>query len=97
MGIGSGVGMFILSQVYRQQIVQGLFNWKQMKRGSPDRYASSGIYGRPSRHDMNYILTNTVPLLYDCGNTRMFSTVVIYLMVVYVEVQESRYLLPMQL
>ena len=86
-GIGSGVGLFIIAGV-SQQIVQGLFNWNTDETGVvPIGIIPKWIYmaGPTSGIDLNYILNNTVPFLYNAGILALFSTIGIYLMVVYVE------------
>ena len=86
-GIGSGVGMFIIAGV-SQQIVQGLFNWNTDETGIvPIGIIPKWIYmaGPTSGIDLNYILTNQVLFLYNAGILALLSTVIIYLMVVYVE------------
>ncbi|MGZ6237094.1 MAG: preprotein translocase subunit SecY, partial [Syntrophales bacterium] len=85
-GIGSGVGMFIIAGV-SQQIVQGLFNWKTDNSGVPIGIFPKWVFmaGPTSGVDLNYILTNKVLFLYNAGILALLSTIVIYLMVVYVE------------
>ncbi|KAB2945682.1 MAG: protein translocase subunit secY/sec61 alpha [Candidatus Methanoperedens nitroreducens] len=86
-GIGSGVGLFIIAGV-SQQIVQGLFNWNTDETGVvPIGIIPKWIYmaGPTSGIDLNYIVNNTVPFLYNAGILALFSTIGIYLMVVYVE------------
>ncbi|CAG0979998.1 Protein translocase subunit SecY [Methanosarcinales archaeon] len=86
-GIGSGVGLFIIAGV-SQQIVQGLFNWNTDETGIvPIGIIPKWIYmaGPTSGIDLNYIVNNTVPFLYNAGILALFSTIGIYLMVVYVE------------
>ncbi|VVB97889.1 Protein translocase subunit SecY [uncultured archaeon] len=85
-GIGSGVGMFIIAGV-SQQIVQGIFNWKTDNTGMPIGIIPKWIYmaSPTSGVDLNYILTNKVFFLYNAGILALLSTVIIYLMVVYVE------------
>ncbi len=86
-GIGSGVGMFIIAGV-SQQIVQGIFNWKTDNTGVvPIGIIPKWIYmaGPTSGIDLNYILSNKVLFLYNAGILALLSTIIIYLMVVYVE------------
>lgn len=85
-GIGSGVGMFIIAGV-SQQIVQGLFNWNADETGTPIGIIPKWVFmaGPTSGVDMNYILTNKILFLYNAGILALLSTIVIYLMVVYVE------------
>ncbi len=85
-GIGSGVGMFIIAGV-SQQIVQGLFNWKTDTTGAPIGIIPKWVYmaGPTSGVDLNYILSNKVLFLYNAGILALLSTIIIYLMVVYVE------------
>lgn len=77
-GIGSGVGLFIIAGV-SQQIVTGLFNWTS-RGGYPvglfPRWVHFAQFGLPE---------GTVALLVDTGLLAFVSTVVIFLMVVYVE------------
>ena len=85
-GIGSGVGMFIIAGV-SQQIVQGIFNWKTDTTGAPIGIIPKWVWmaGPTSGIDMNYILGNPIVFLYSAGILALLSTVLIYLMVVYVE------------
>lgn len=86
-GIGSGVGMFIIAGV-SQQIIQGLFNWNTDETGIvPIGIIPKWVYmaGPTSGIDLNYVLTNKVLFLYNAGILALLSTVIIYLMVVYVE------------
>ncbi|MCZ7380392.1 MAG: preprotein translocase subunit SecY [Candidatus Methanoperedens sp.] len=86
-GIGSGVGMFIIAGV-SQQIVQGIFNWKTDNTGVvPIGIIPKWIYmaGPTSGIDLTYILSNKVLFLYNAGILALLSTIIIYLMVVYVE------------
>ncbi|MFZ3170096.1 MAG: preprotein translocase subunit SecY [Candidatus Methanoperedens sp.] len=85
-GIGSGVGMFIIAGV-SQQIVQGLFNWNADNSGVPIGIFPKWVFmaGPTSGVDLNYILTNKVLFLYNAGILALLSTIIIYLMVVYVE------------
>jgi preprotein translocase subunit SecY len=86
-GIGSGVGMFIIAGV-SQQIVQGLFNWKTDNTGvTPIGIIPKWIWmaGPSSGIDLNYIIASPLRFLVDAGILALISTVIIYLMVVYVE------------
>jgi len=85
-GIGSGVGMFIIAGV-SQQIVQGIFNWKADNTGAPIGIIPKWVWmaGPTSGIDMNYILGNPIVFLYSAGILALLSTILIYLMVVYVE------------
>jgi len=85
-GIGSGVGMFIIAGV-SQQIVQGIFNWKTDNAGVPIGILPKWVWmaGPNSGIDLNYILGNPIVFLYSAGILALLSTVLIYLMVVYVE------------
>jgi preprotein translocase subunit SecY len=85
-GIGSGVGLFIVAGV-SQQIVQGIFNWKTDNTGAPIGIIPKWVWmaGPNSGIDLNYILGNPIVFLYSAGILALLSTVLIYLMVVYVE------------
>ncbi len=87
-GIGSGVGMFIIAGV-SQQIVQGIFNWKSDETGFPIGLIPKWIYiASPSSNiGLDYLLTGdgVLFLLIKGGILALLSTVIIYLMVVYVE------------
>ncbi|MGB8217566.1 MAG: preprotein translocase subunit SecY [Candidatus Methanoperedens sp.] len=87
-GIGSGVGMFIIAGV-SQQIVQGIFNWKLDETGFPIGLIPKWIYiaSPASNVGLDYLLTGDgiLFLLVKGGILALISTVIIYLMVVYVE------------
>ncbi len=88
-GIGSGVGLFIIAGV-SQQIVTGIFNWKADNTGLPIGLIPKWIYlAGPSSpiSGLDYIMRpeGIQYLLVQGGILALVSTVVIYLMVVYVE------------
>ncbi len=88
-GIGSGVGLFIIAGV-SQQIVQGIFNWKADETGLPIGLIPKWIYfAGPSSPipGLDYLLTGDgmLYLMVQGGILALLSTVLIYLMVVYVE------------
>jgi preprotein translocase subunit SecY len=88
-GIGSGVGLFIIAGV-SQQIVTGIFNWKPDNAGLPIGLIPKWIYlAGPSSpiSGLDYILRpeGIQYLLVQGGILALVSTVVIYLMVVFVE------------
>src|SRR4030067_1511539 len=88
-GIGSGVGLFIIAGV-SQQIVTGIFNWKSDETGLPIGLIPKWIYlAGPSSpiSGLDYIMRpeGIQYLLVQGGILALVSTVVIYLMVVYVE------------
>ncbi|MCZ7392884.1 MAG: preprotein translocase subunit SecY [Candidatus Methanoperedens sp.] len=88
-GIGSGVGLFIIAGV-SQQIVTGIFNWKSDQTGLPIGLIPKWIYlAGPSSPipGLDYILSSNgiLFLLIQGGILALFSTVIIYLMVVYAE------------
>ncbi len=88
-GIGSGVGLFIIAGV-SQQIVTGIFNWKPDSSGVvPIGLIPKWIYlaGPSSPLTPEYMLTGEgiTYLLVNGGILALISTVLIYLMVVYVE------------
>lgn len=87
-GIGSGVGLFIIAGV-SQQIVTGVFSWVKDDTGSPIGLIPKWIYfaGPTSPVTLDYILTGDgiLFLLIQGGILALLSTVIIYLMVVYVE------------
>lgn len=87
-GIGSGVGLFIIAGV-SQQIVTGIFNWNPDETGFPIGLIPKWLYiASPSSNiGLDYILTGDgiLFLLVQGGILALLSTVIIYLMVVYVE------------
>jgi preprotein translocase subunit SecY len=86
-GIGSGVGLFIIAGV-SQQIVTGIFNWKLDETNFPIGLIPKWIYIATSPNiGLDYILTGDgmIFLLVKGGILALISTVLIYLMVVYVE------------
>jgi len=87
-GIGSGVGLFIIAGV-SQQIVTGIFNWKGDETGLPIGLIPKWIYlaGPSSTISVDYIMTSNglQYMLIQGGILALISTVVIYLMVVFVE------------
>ncbi len=87
-GIGSGVGLFIIAGV-SQQIVTGIFNWKADETGFPIGLIPKWIYiASPSSNiGLDYILSGQgmLFLLVKGGILALISTIIIYLMVVYVE------------
>ncbi len=87
-GIGSGVGMFIIAGV-SQQIVTGIFNWKADETGFPIGLIPKWVYiASPSSNiGLDYLLSGDgiLFLLVKGGILALISTIIIYLMVVYVE------------
>ncbi len=86
-GIGSGVGLFIIAGV-SQQIVTGIFNWKLDETSFPIGLIPKWVYIATSPNiGMDYILSGegAMFLLIQGGILALVSTVLIYLMVVYVE------------
>lgn len=87
-GIGSGVGLFIVAGV-SQQIVTGIFNWKADETGFPIGLIPKWLYiASPSSNiGLDYILTGDgiLFLLVKGGILALLSTIIIYLLVVYVE------------
>ena len=88
-GIGSGVGLFIIAGV-SQQIVTGIFNWKPDETGLPIGLIPKWIYlAGPSSpiSGLDYFMRpeGIQYLLVQGGILALVSTVVIYLMVVFVE------------
>lgn len=84
-GIGSGVGLFIVAGV-SQQIVTGLFNWELDTSGLPIGILPKWIY-IAQNVGLDYIFTGDgmMFLLIRGGILALVSTVVIFLLVVYVE------------
>ncbi len=88
-GIGSGVGLFIIAGV-SQQIVTGVFNWKPDNTGLPIGLIPKWIYLAGPQSPISGLdyfmrLDGIQYLLVQGGILALVSTVVIYLMVVYVE------------
>jgi preprotein translocase subunit SecY len=87
-GIGSGVGLFIIAGV-SQQIVTGIFNWKADETGFPIGLIPKWLYiaSPASNIGLDYLLTGDgiLFLLVRGGILALLSTVIIYLLVVYVE------------
>ncbi|MDP3103204.1 MAG: preprotein translocase subunit SecY [Candidatus Methanoperedens sp.] len=87
-GIGSGVGLFIIAGV-SQQIVTGIFNWKPDETGLPIGLIPKWIFfaGPSSTISVDYLMTpaGMQYMLIQGGILALISTVVIYLMVVFVE------------
>ncbi len=87
-GIGSGVGLFIIAGV-SQKIVTGIFNWKIDETGIPIGLIPKWIYlaGPSSPITLDYLLSSDgiFFMLVKGGILALFSTIAIYLMVVYVE------------
>jgi len=83
-GIGSGVGLFIIAGV-SQQIVTGIFNWNPDETGFPIGLIPKWIYiASPSSGvGLDYILS--VDGMIRGGILALLSTVIIFLLVVYVE------------
>lgn len=85
-GIGSGVGLFIVAGV-SQQIVTGLFNWQADSSGLPIGFLPKWIY-IIQNEDLVTLFTTGNGLLYvlvSGGILALVSTVIIFLLVVYVE------------
>lgn len=83
-GIGSGVGLFIVAGI-SQQIVTGIFNW-EMENGLPVGLIPKWIYIAQNT-DAGYLLSGEgfIFMLVNGGILALLSTVVIFLLVVYVE------------
>jgi len=83
-GIGSGVGLFIVAGI-SQQIVTGIFNW-ELENGLPVGLIPKWIYIAQNT-DAGYLLSGEglLFLLVSGGILALVSTVVIFLLVVYVE------------
>ncbi|MBP1909326.1 preprotein translocase subunit SecY [Methanolobus bombayensis] len=85
-GIGSGVGLFIVAGV-SQQIVTGLFNWTTDSSGLPTGFFPKWIYLLQSG-ELTGLITSAngiLTILVTGGILALVSTVVIFLLVVYVE------------
>ncbi|MGP8331755.1 MAG: preprotein translocase subunit SecY, partial [Methanosarcinaceae archaeon] len=84
-GIGSGVGLFIVAGV-SQQIVTGVFNWKADSAGLPIGLIPKWIY-IVQNVGADYLFTadGLMFMLISGGILALVSTVLIFLMVVYVE------------
>jgi len=88
-GIGSGVGLFIIAGV-ADQIVRGLFSWVPTKTGEIPGFIPKwiGIISDPSSvGGFDYLLSapGISYSLFEGGILALVGTVIIYLMVVYVE------------
>lgn len=83
-GIGSGVGLFIVAGI-SQQIVTGIFNW-ELENGLPIGLIPKWIYIAQNT-DADYLLSGEgiLFMLVSGGILALLSTVVIFLLVVYVE------------
>ncbi|MHC1755297.1 MAG: preprotein translocase subunit SecY [Methanosarcina sp.] len=83
-GIGSGVGLFIVAGI-SQQIVTGIFNW-QLEDGLPVGLIPKWIYIAQNT-GADYLLSGEglMFLLIRGGILALLSTVIIFLLVVYVE------------
>jgi preprotein translocase subunit SecY len=83
-GIGSGVGLFIVAGI-SQQIVTGIVNW-EMENGLPVGLIPKWIYIAQNT-DMDYLLSGEgiLFMLVSGGILALLSTVVIFMLVVYVE------------
>ena len=83
-GIGSGVGLFIVAGI-SQQIVTGIFNW-QLESGLPVGLIPKWIYiAQNTGADYLFSGEGLVFLLVRGGILALMSTVLIFLLVVYVE------------
>lgn len=83
-GIGSGVGLFIVAGI-SQQIVTGIFNW-QLESGLPVGLIPKWIYiAQNTGADYLFSGEGMVFLLVRGGILALMSTVLIFLLVVYVE------------
>jgi len=84
-GIGSGVGLFIVAGI-SQQIVTGLINWEFDSTGLPVGLIPKWIYIFQNT-SLDYILSSEglMYVLVRGGILALISTVVIFLLVVYVE------------
>ncbi|AKB75828.1 Preprotein translocase secY subunit [Methanosarcina lacustris Z-7289] len=83
-GIGSGVGLFIVAGI-SQQIVTGIFNW-QLESGLPVGLIPKWIYiAQNTGADYLFSGEGMVFLLVRGGILALMSTILIFLLVVYVE------------
>lgn len=84
-GIGSGVGLFIVAGI-SQQIVTGIFNWEHDQTGLPVGIIPKWIY-IAQNIGSDYLLSGDglMFMLINGGILALLSTVVIFLLVVYVE------------
>ncbi len=84
-GIGSGVGLFIVAGI-SQQIVSGLINWELDPSGLPVGLIPKWVYIFQNT-SLDYILSSEglMYVLVRGGILALISTVVIFLLVVYVE------------
>lgn len=84
-GIGSGVGLFIVAGI-SQQIVTGLFNWTTDSNGLPTGFFPKWIYiAQNVEADYLFSGDGIMFMLVSGGILALISTVVIFLLVVYVE------------
>lgn len=83
-GIGSGVGLFIVAGI-SQQIVTGIFNW-ELENGLPVGLIPKWIYIAQNT-ELDYLLSGEgiLFMLVSGGILALLSTVIIFLLVVYVE------------
>lgn len=84
-GIGSGVGLFIVAGI-SQQLVTGIFNWQPDSSGLPVGLIPKWIYiAQNVGADYLFSGSGIVFLLVQGGILALISTVLIFMMVVYVE------------
>lgn len=84
-GIGSGVGLFIVAGV-SQQIVTGLFNWTSDSSGLPTGFFPKWLYiVQNVEADFLFSGDGIMFMLISGGILALVSTIVIFLLVVYVE------------
>lgn len=84
-GIGSGVGLFIVAGI-SQQIVTGLFNWQADTSGLPIGFLPKWIYIFQNE-ELSFLLSGDgiMFMLVRGGILALGSTILIFLLVVYVE------------
>lgn len=84
-GIGSGVGLFIVAGI-SQQIVTGLFNWQTDESGLPIGLLPKWVH-ISQNVDFSFLLSGDgiLFMLISGGILALFSTIIIFLLVVYVE------------